>query len=122
NVLSASAAVSVQYVSRDARFMGVLPRPNGRFSLRPTLVPRSARSRTFSDLEEGNRSPKAAETEKRTSTRAGVPAAGPCHALVASHPGNGRPRGTIQTPRRAVASKLAGIGPLHPHRAWTMEV
>ena len=37
----------------------------------------------------------------------------PCHALVASHPANGPPRRTIQTPRRAVASKLAGMGPLH---------
>src|SRR5262249_40344408 len=100
----------------------VLPRPPGRFSLRPTLVPRRARSRTFSDLEDGNRSPKAAETPKRSPTQAGVPVVTLLDALVASHPVHGPPRATIQAPPRAVASKLAGVGPLQAHRAWAMEV
>jgi hypothetical protein len=38
-------------------------------------------------------------------------------ALAASHAAHGLPRGAVQTLRRALASKLAGIGSWYAHQA-----
>ncbi len=92
------------------RFIFFLPRPSRPFLVPRNLVPHAARARTFSDVEGGVRSPKTADRARRPG---GYPAAAAAFPpLAMSHTCHAPARSAIQTPRQALASKVARGGPL----------